>query len=171
MLSLNSDLKSADLKYGILVDRGAKYDDVIKACTTLETNVRHDNLKNKTKYNVVLITINDLIDEDNRDRISLVLDKVDQFVVINPIDASYYTTYSGDLSKEMQDLILFVQKEYSSKAIFYLNHVNGASNNNNYSIKINNSDRRYHAEILPTTGKSKPFGIIEQEKSTFRRAF
>ena len=160
-----------DLKYGIFVDRGAKYEDVINASATLEANVRHDNARKGTNFDVVLVTINDLLDDANKDKIELVLDKIDQLLIVNPIDNSYYTTYSGDLSKEMQDMILHVQKEHPLKEIFYLNHVNGATKNNNYSIKMIDSDRKYHAEILPLTGKSKPFGLVEQEKSSFKRAF
>lgn len=125
--------------YVILVDDGAKAEDVAVATQTLKKQKSGNRIAR-----VNILTVDALRDEKLQEQNEFILGLGEHFVVINPVGRFN----SGELSEDMMNLVLDIQDD-SDVTIYYLNSLPEAQSNNSWSIAIDgNSNRRYHAEFI-----------------------
>lgn len=125
--------------YVILVDEGAKEEDVATAILTLRKQKAGNRIAR-----VNILTVDALRDETLAEQNEFILDLGEHFVVVNPVGR----LASGELSDTMKELVLDLQDE-PGVTVYYLNSLPGAQNNCNWSIQIErNPNKRYNAEFI-----------------------
>lgn len=125
--------------YVILVDEGARDEDVATAILTLRKQKSGNRIAR-----VNILTVDALRDDTLAEQNEFILDLGEHFVVINSIGRGA----SGELSDTMKDLVLDLQDE-PGVTVYYLNSLPGAQNNCNWSIPIEgNPNKRYNAEFI-----------------------
>lgn len=155
MRRLGENLDQVVIRYGILVDEGAKVDDLDQALRTLQNKIDEDNKQQKEDKTIDMVVIKhtDLADSDKHEDIIKAIAQMDQIIVVNSIDPRDNT---GALSPVMTDLILGLQKVSPEKVFYYLKHIVDSVDNHNWSIPVAGEEsKRYMASRLPKRMKTR----------------